>query len=94
MGDGILDDEGLGAFGMGEDDAKAHGAAVVLHIEGVAGEGEGLGEVVDENGDVVEGVGEVGGVGPVAVAEAGIVGGDEVVGVGEAGEERLKHARG
>src|SRR5260370_16560368 len=79
---------------MGQDHAKADGAAVILHVKGIARKAERVGEVIDDLGDVVEGVCEVFWVGPVTVGKAGVIGGDEVIAVGEAREERFKHARG
>lgn len=94
MRDGVLDDEGFDAFGMGEDHAEADGAAVVLHVERVVREAERFGEMIHHVGDVVEGVVEFFRVGPIAMAEAGVIGGDHVVAIGKAGEERLEHSRG
>ncbi len=79
---------------MGQDHAKADGAAVVLHVERVAREAERFGEMIHHVGDVVEGVCEFFRVWPVAVAEAGIIGRDEVIAIGKAGEKRLEHSRG
>ena len=94
MGDRVLDDERLDALGMREDHAKTDGAAVVLHIQVVAGETEGFGEVIHDFGDVVERVGELFRVGPVAMAEAGVIGRDKAIAIGKSGEERLEHAGG
>jgi hypothetical protein len=68
--------------------AKADGAAVILHVQGIARKAERVGEVIDDLGDVVESVCELFWVGPVTVAKAGVIGGDEVIAVGEAREER------
>ena len=43
---------------MGQDHAKADGAAVILHVERVVREAERFGEMIHHVCDVVEGVGE------------------------------------
>jgi hypothetical protein len=92
VGDSILNNESVDAFGMGEDHAEADGPAVVLHIKMVARQTESFGEVGHDFGDMVEGIGEFFRVGPSAVAEAGIVGRDQMIAIRKAGEERFEHA--
>jgi hypothetical protein len=94
VGDGILDYESLDALGVRQSHAKADGAAVVLHVEGVTREADGLREAFHDGGDVVECVGELRGVGPIVVTESRVIGSGEMIAIGEAVEERLKHARG
>src|SRR5580704_15814398 len=74
VSDGILNDESLDALGVRQGHSKADGAAVVLHVERVAREADGLREAFHDGSDVVECVGELRGVGPIAVSEAGIIG--------------------
>ena len=93
MSDGVLDDEVLDPFGMGQDHAKADWSAVVLHVQRVMRKAERFGEMIHHVGDVIEGVREFFWVRPVTVTEAGIIGRDEVVAIGKAGEERLEHSR-
>src|ERR1700693_129329 len=65
----ILDDESFDAVRMGQGHAKAHGAAVVLHVQRVTREAKSLGEMLCYGCDFVEGVREVFRVRPVAVSE-------------------------
>jgi hypothetical protein len=89
----VLDDESLDPIGVGQNHAKADGAAVILHVEVVAGEAEGFGEMIHDLSDVIERISEFFWVGPVAVSEAGVIGRDEVVAIRKAREERLEHPR-
>ncbi len=79
---------------MGQDHAKAHGPAVILHVERVVREPERFGEVVHDLGDVIEGVCEFFRVGPIAVSETRIIGRDQVIAIGKPREEWLEHPRG
>src|SRR5437879_2949410 len=79
---------------MNQDTAKAHGAAVILHVKRVAREPKSFREVIHDFGDVIERVRELFRVWPVAVSEAGIIRRDKVVVIGKLGEERIEHPRG
>jgi hypothetical protein len=92
--DRVLDDESLRPFRVCQYHAKAHRAAVVLHIKRVAREPERFGEVVHDLGDVIEGICEFIWVRPVAVSKAWVVGRDKVIAVRKPGEKRLEHPRG
>src|SRR5580693_6849476 len=93
MGDGVLHDQSLDAIGMLQSHAKTDGAAIVLHVERVAREGERFAEVIHDLGIVIERVCECFRVRPVAVSEARVIGSDEVIAIGKPGEEWLEHAR-
>jgi hypothetical protein len=77
---------------MSQGHAKTHGAAIILHVKGVVGEAERLGEVIRDLGDVIERVREFFQIRPVAVPEAGVIGRDKVIAVGKPGEQRLEHS--
>ena len=94
MGHGVLHDESLNPFRMGEDHAKTNRAAIILHIKRVAREAERFGEVAHDLGDVIERVREFFRVRPIAVPETGIIRRDEVITIRKPREERLEHARG
>ena len=56
--DCVLDDESLDSVRMGQCHAKAHGAAVILHVKCVARESESFGELIHDLGAVIEGIRE------------------------------------
>ena len=82
------------AFRMGQNHAKTHRAAVILHVKRVAREPERFGEVIHDLSDMVERVRELLRVRPVAVSEAWVIGRDKVIAIGKPGEKRLEHPRG
>ena len=93
VGDGVLNDQGFDALRVSERHPKADRSAVVLHVKGVLGQVQRLGEVIHHLGDVVEGVRELLWRRRIAVPEARIVGSDHVKLTGQPREQRLEHAR-
>jgi hypothetical protein len=93
VGDRVLNDEGLDPVRMREHHAKAHGAAIVLHVKRVAREPERFGEINHDLGAAIERVGEFFRVRPIAVPEPRIIRRDEVIAVGKQGEQGLEHPR-
>ena len=73
--------------------AKAHGAAVILHVKRVAREPERFGEVIHHLGVMIERIREFLRVRPVAVSEARVIGRDKMIAIGKPGKERLEHPR-
>jgi hypothetical protein len=67
-------------------------AAIILHVKGVVGEAERLGEAIRDLFDVIERVGEFFRIRPVAVPEAGVIRRDKVIAAGKPGEQRLEHS--
>ena len=55
---------------MSQGHAKAHGAAVVLHVKRVAGELHGFGEVIHNPGVVIDRIRKTLSVRPIAVSES------------------------
>jgi hypothetical protein len=93
VGHGVLDDERVEPLGMRQHHAESDGPAVVLEVERVARQTQGLREAHHHLGDAIERVGEVLRVRRIAVAKAGVVRRDEVELPAESRQERLVHAR-
>ena len=91
MRDRVLRDKSLYAFWVHKCHAKAHGAAVILHVNGVAREPQRLGKMIHDPGNVIECVREFLGVGPIAVSEAWVIRRNKVIAVRKTREERLEH---
>src|ERR1700731_732723 len=89
----VLDDEGLDSVRMGEGHAKAHGPPIVLHVKRVAGKPERVGEVIHDDGEIIERVGEFRSGWPVAVPKSRVIRRDKVITVGEPGEQGFEHPR-
>jgi hypothetical protein len=89
----VLDDEGFDSVGMGEGHAKTHGASIVLHVKCIARKPERFGEVIHDDGEMVERVGEFRRGRPVTVAKSRVIWRDKVITIGEPGEQRFEHPR-
>jgi len=93
MGHGVLDNQPLHPLRMGHGKAVADRAAIILQVQGVPAERQGLDEAFDHLGDVVEGVGELLARRRIGISEAWKVRRDQVIAVGQALQQGLEHPR-
>src|ERR1700749_3827508 len=75
----VLDYETLDSVRMDEGHAKAHGAAVILHVKRIKREPKSFGEVIHGFGNVVERVREFFRVWPVAVSKTRVIRRNKVI---------------
>src|SRR5712671_1859895 len=77
----VLNDERLDPVRISQRHPKAHGAAIVLHVERIARKPECFGEALHDLGAVVERIGEFFWIRPVAVSETGVVRRDKMIAI-------------
>src|SRR5215469_6654763 len=87
----VLNNQGFCALRMRKHHTKTYRAAVVLHVERVAGQPESFSEVIHDLGVVIECISALLWVRPVAVSVARVIWSNEVILIGKTVEERLEH---